>query len=59
MLRRMITMLNEVGNVIGIENRINLDILNNGDPPEEIRAEDCRGSSMIMKREKITLINLV
>jgi hypothetical protein len=30
-------MLNEVGNIIGIENRINLDILNNGDPPEEIR----------------------
>ncbi len=35
--RRMISMLNEVGNIIGIENRINLDILNNGDPPEEIR----------------------
>jgi hypothetical protein len=35
--RRMISMLNEVGNIIGIENRINLDILKNGDPPEEIR----------------------
>jgi len=36
--RRMINMLNEVGNIIGLENRINLDILNNGYPPEEIRA---------------------
>jgi hypothetical protein len=35
--RRMISMLNEVGNLIGIENRINLDILNNGNPPEDIR----------------------
>jgi hypothetical protein len=31
-------MLNEVGNMIGLENRINLDILNNGSSPEEIRA---------------------
>ena len=37
--RRMISMLNEVGNIIGLENRINLDILNNGYPPEEIRAK--------------------
>jgi hypothetical protein len=34
--RRMISMLNEVGSVIGIENRINLDLLNNGDLPREI-----------------------
>ena len=36
--RRMISMLNEVGNIIGLENKINLDILNNGSSPEEIRA---------------------
>jgi hypothetical protein len=36
--RRMISMLNEVGNMIGLENRINLDVLNNGSSPEEIRA---------------------
>ena len=35
--RRMISMLNEVGSIIGIENRIDLDILNKGDPPEEVR----------------------
>jgi hypothetical protein len=35
--RRMISMLNEVGSIIGLENRINLDILNNGNPPEEVR----------------------
>jgi hypothetical protein len=35
--RRMISMLNEVGIIIGRENRINLDILNNGNPPEEVR----------------------
>ncbi len=34
---RMISMLSEVGNLLGIENRINLDLLNHGDPPEEIR----------------------
>jgi hypothetical protein len=33
--RRMISMLNEVGSIIGLKNRINLDILNNGNPPEE------------------------
>jgi hypothetical protein len=35
--RRMISMLNEVGNIIGLEDRINLDILNNCYLPEEIR----------------------
>lgn len=35
--RRMINMLNEVGSIIGLENRINLDILNNGNQPEEVR----------------------
>jgi hypothetical protein len=38
-LRRMISMLNEVGNIIGIENRINLDTLqkNRDDLPEEVK----------------------
>jgi hypothetical protein len=36
-VRRMISMLNEVGNVIGIENTINLDLLRNGDLPRDIR----------------------
>jgi hypothetical protein len=35
--RRMISMLSEVGNVIGIENTINLDLLRNGDLPKEVR----------------------
>lgn len=35
--RRMISMLNEVGNIIGIENRINQDILSNSDPSDETR----------------------
>jgi hypothetical protein len=35
--QRMIGMLREVGNIIGIENRINLNILNNGNPPPDIR----------------------
>jgi hypothetical protein len=34
---RMISMLSEVGNLLGIENRINLDLLNHGDPPVEIK----------------------
>jgi hypothetical protein len=34
---RMVSMLSEVGNLLGIENRINLDLLNHGDLPEEIR----------------------
>jgi hypothetical protein len=37
--RRMLNMLAEVGELIGIENRINLDLLNNGDPAEEIKKE--------------------
>jgi hypothetical protein len=36
-VRRMISMLNEVGNVIGIESTINLDLLRNGDLPRDIR----------------------
>ena len=35
--QRMIGMLREVGNIIGIENTINLNILNNGNPPPDIR----------------------
>jgi hypothetical protein len=35
--RRMISMLSEVGNLIGIENTINLDLLRNGDLPKEVR----------------------
>lgn len=35
-MRRMISMLREVGNVIGIENTINLDLLRNGDLPRDI-----------------------
>lgn len=37
--RRMLNMLAEVGELIGIEYRINLDLLNKGDLPEEIRKE--------------------
>jgi uncharacterized protein (UPF0333 family) len=37
--QRMISMLREVGNVIGIENTINLNILNSGNSPSDIRAE--------------------
>ena len=36
-VRRMISMLSEVGNLIGIENTINLDLLQNGDLPRDIR----------------------
>jgi hypothetical protein len=36
-VRRMISMLSEVGNVIGIENTINLDLLRNGDLPRDVR----------------------
>ena len=36
-IRRMISMLSEVGNVMGIENAINLDLLRNGDLPRDIR----------------------
>lgn len=36
-IRRMISMLSEVGNVMGIENTINLDLLRNGDLPRDIR----------------------
>ncbi|CAN5116193.1 hypothetical protein BH18THE2_BH18THE2_13880 [soil metagenome] len=35
-VRRMISMLREVGNVIGIENTINLDLLRNRDLPRDI-----------------------
>jgi|SRR5919198_3856110 hypothetical protein len=35
--QRMISMLREVGNMIGLENRINLNILNNGNPTPDIR----------------------
>lgn len=35
--RRMISMITEVGNLIGIENTINLDLLRNGDLPRDIR----------------------
>jgi hypothetical protein len=35
--RRMISMISEVGNLIGIENTINLDLLRNGDLPRDIR----------------------
>jgi hypothetical protein len=34
---RMLSMLTEVGGLVGLENRINLDILRNAHPPEEIR----------------------
>ncbi len=37
--RRMLNMLAEVGELIGIENRINLDLLNNGDPTGEIKKD--------------------
>jgi len=37
--QRMISMLREVGNIVGRENTINLNILNNGNPPPEIREE--------------------
>ena len=36
-IRRMISMLTEVGNVIGIENTISLDLLRNGDLPRDVR----------------------
>jgi hypothetical protein len=36
-VRRMISMLGEVGNLIGIEYAINLDLLRNGDLPRDIR----------------------
>ena len=36
-IRRMISMLSEVGNVIGIENTINLDLLQNGDLPTDVK----------------------
>lgn len=35
--QRMISMLREVGNMIGLENTINLNILNNGNPPPDIK----------------------
>jgi hypothetical protein len=35
--RRLISMLSEVGSIIGMENTINLDILKNCSPPEDIR----------------------
>jgi hypothetical protein len=35
--QRMISMLREVGNIIGRENTINLNILNNSNPPPDIR----------------------
>ena len=35
--QRMISMLREVGNIIGLEYTINLNILNNGNPPPDIR----------------------
>jgi hypothetical protein len=35
-VRRMISMLSEVGNLIGVENTINLDLLRNGDLPKEV-----------------------
>lgn len=35
--RRMLNMLAEVGELIGIEYRINLDLLNKGELPEEVR----------------------
>lgn len=34
---RMISMLSEVGDLLGVEYRINVDMLNQGDPPEEIK----------------------
>jgi hypothetical protein len=36
-IRRMISMLTEVGNVIGIENTMSLDLLRNGDLPRDVR----------------------
>ena len=36
-IRRMISMLSEVGNLIGLENTINLDLLRNGDLPRDVR----------------------
>jgi hypothetical protein len=36
-VRRMISMLSEVGNVMGMENTINLDLLRNGDLPRDVR----------------------
>lgn len=36
-IRRMISMLSEVGNVIGLENTINLDLLRNGNLPSNVR----------------------
>jgi hypothetical protein len=35
--QRVISTLNEVGSVIGMENKINLHILNNSNPPEDIK----------------------
>jgi hypothetical protein len=35
--QRVINMLNEVGNIIGMENKINIDMLNNSDLPGDIR----------------------
>jgi len=35
--RRVISTLSDVGSIIGLENRINLDILNNSSPPEDIK----------------------
>jgi hypothetical protein len=35
--QRMIGMLREVGSLIGIENTINLNILTNGNPPQDVR----------------------
>ena len=37
--RRMLNMLGEVGDLINKEHRINLDLLNRGDLPEEIRKD--------------------
>lgn len=37
--RRMLNMLGEVGDLISKEYRINLDLLNNGDLPNEVRKE--------------------
>lgn len=56
---RRISILNEVGSIIGIENRIDIDILNNRDPPEEIREKLQNFINEYEEREKITLISLM
>ena len=35
--RRLLNMLGEVGNIVGLENTLNLDVLANGDLPTEVR----------------------